>query len=319
MFWNNWKLKKSSFENLSQWWDVGKVNIKMFCQNYIIDFSQMNKYDLGILSLDQEKAFDRVDHGYLFNVLKRFGFGDGFISYIQLLYSNVYVMVKAEGGLSAPMLVSRGIRQGCPLSGQLYSLVIEPLLCKLRKDLNGFLIPNGNSKVFLSAYADDVTLFITGQDDIVNLTKNIGLYEKASSAKVNWTKSEGFIMGKWENVKLPQLPEGLQWRKDGIKILGVFLGNEQFQKKNWEELLEKVSGRLSKWNWLLPQLSYRGRVLVVNNLAASTLWHRTIVMEPPQELISIIQRTIVNFFGVDNIGLVQLHYICQYKKVVKNW
>lgn len=84
--------------------------------------------------------------------------------------------------------------------------------------------------------------------------------------------------------------------KDGLKILGVFLGNEQFQKKNWEGLIEKVSARLSKWRWLLPQLSYRGRVLVVNNLAASTLWHRTIVMEPPEELISNIQRTIVNFF-----------------------
>ncbi len=73
-------------------------------------------------------------------------------------------------------------------------------------------------------------------------------------------------------------------------------GNEQFQRKNWEGLIEKVSGRLSKWRWLLPQLSYRGRVLVANNLAASILWHKTIVMEPPEEMVSTIQRTIVNFF-----------------------
>ncbi len=76
----------------------------------------------------------------------------------------------------------------------------------------------------------------------------------------------------------------------------VFFGNEQFQRKNCEGLIEKVSGRLSKWRWLLPQLSYRGRVLVANNLAASILWHKTIVMEPPEEMVSTIQRTIVNFF-----------------------
>ncbi len=57
-------------------------------------------------------------------MLKQFGFGKNFISYIKLLYSNAFVMVKAGGGLSAPKIMPRGIRLGCPLSGQLYSLVI---------------------------------------------------------------------------------------------------------------------------------------------------------------------------------------------------
>jgi len=59
--------------------------------------------EIGVLSLDQEKAFDRVDHDYLYNVLQHFGFGDKFISYIQLLYSNAFVLVKSGGGLSAPI------------------------------------------------------------------------------------------------------------------------------------------------------------------------------------------------------------------------
>ncbi len=226
----------------------------LFLLKDIIDFNQNNKNNLGVLSLDQEKAFDRVDHDFLFKVLKSYGFGDVFISYITLLYSNVHVMVKGGGGLSAPIPVTRGIRQGCPISGQLYSLIIETLLCRLRKDLKGTLIPhvNGYSKVVLSAYADDITVFITGKEDITILTNIINFYEKASSAKVNWTKSEGFMVGNVQN--LPQLPGWLQWKKDGLKILGVFFGNEQFQRKNWEGLIEKVSGRLSKWRWLLPQL-----------------------------------------------------------------
>lgn len=274
------------------------ITDNLFLLRDMIDINQFYHGNLGFLSLDQEKAFDRVDHEYLFNVLKCFGFGDSFISYINLLYFNVSVLVKAGGGLSEPILVSRGIRQGCPLSGQLYNLVIEPLLCRLRKNLNGIAIPNSqdNFKLFLSAYADDITVFISNQDDITILNQTLGLYERASSARVNWSKSEGFIVGGWEGTGFPQLPGGLRWRQDGFKALGVFLGNEQFQKKNWEGLLEKVSAKLTKWKWLLPQLSYRGRVLVINNLTASMLWHRTAVMEPPEELILNIQRTLVNFF-----------------------
>ncbi len=61
-------------------------------------------------------------------------------------------------------------------------------------------------------------------------------------------------------------------------------------------MLEKVSAKLSRWNWLLPELSYRGRVLVINNLAASMLWHKLNVLEPPNEMIKVLQRRFVNFF-----------------------
>ena len=49
--------------------------------------------------------------------------------------------------------------------------------------------------------------------------------------------------------------------------------------------MERVCARLSKWKWLLPQLSYRGRVLIVNNLVALTLWHRLIALPPPRGLM----------------------------------
>jgi len=50
-------------------------------------------------------------------------------------------MVKIGGTLSRPIPNLRGIRQGCPLSGQLYSLAIEPLLFRLRDRLSGFNVP----------------------------------------------------------------------------------------------------------------------------------------------------------------------------------
>lgn len=82
----------------------------------------------------------------------------------------------------------------------------------------------------------------------------------------------------------------------GFKFLGIYLGSEEFKKKNWENVKDKVCAKLSKWNWLLPQLSYRGRVLVINNLVAHSLWHTLNVLDPPMDFFVDIQRILVNFF-----------------------
>ncbi len=154
----------------------------------MFDFASYNNINVGFLSLDQEKAFDRVDHTFLLDTLKAFGFGDNFISKIKLLYAGASCMIKVAGGLSLPVKVHRGIRQECPLSGQLYSLVIEPLLCRLRIQLNGLEVNTlgGKHSVKLSAYADDVTVLIKNNSDVQCLEKALECYGKASSAKVNW-------------------------------------------------------------------------------------------------------------------------------------
>ncbi len=97
-------------------------------------------------------------------------------------------------------------------------------------------------------------------------------------------------------MKSPALPGGLQWARAGFKYLGVFWGTNDYRQQNWEGLLEKVRARLSHWKWLLPQLSYRERVLICNNLVASSLWHRMMILEPPEDLVRQIQRCLVHCF-----------------------
>lgn len=82
----------------------------------------------------------------------------------------------------------------------------------------------------------------------------------------------------------------------GLKYLGVFLGEESVLEKNWENVLEKIEGRLKKWKWLLPSMSYRGRTLVINNLVSSSLWHRLACADPPSNLLARIQAVLVDFF-----------------------
>ncbi len=80
-----------------------------------------------IISLDFEKAFDRVEHGFLFDVSKSFGFGENFMKWIRILYKDAITNIKCNGVLTQCFKITRSIRQGCPLSALLYSLVAEPL------------------------------------------------------------------------------------------------------------------------------------------------------------------------------------------------
>ena len=148
----------------------------------------------------------------------------------------------------------------------------------------------------VSAYADDINVIVRDERDVVFLGDSLEIYGRASSAKVNWGKSQALQVGQWADKVMPKLPGNLSWGKQGMKVLGVFLGSDEFYRKNWEGVMERACARLSKWKWLLPQLSYRGWVLIVNNLVASTLWHRLIVLPPPRGLIEGIQRAAVDFF-----------------------
>ena len=154
-----------------------------------LDISNSLDPQLGFISLDQEKAFDRVEHQYLLKVLEAFGFSPGFIAMIRVLYSEVESVLKVNGGLSAPFSIGRGIRQGCSVLGMLYSIAIEPLVCRLRKEMRGVRVVDGIAPFLLSAYADDVIVAIREDSDVQALTHIVELYGKISSSKVNWAKS----------------------------------------------------------------------------------------------------------------------------------
>ena len=246
---------------------------------------------LGLLFLDQEKAFDRVEHIYLWKVLEAFGFNPGFLAMIKVLYSEIESLLKVNGGLCAPFKVDRGIRQGCSLSGMLYALSFEPLLHRLRAGMSGVVL--NRTVLRLSAYADDLAVMVNGQQDIDVLNSIFKDFKLLSSATVNWAKSEAILVGDWLGT-LPKLPDGLIWKRGGFKYLGVFLGDAI--QKNWDGAIEKIKGRLNKWRWLLPQLSYRGRCLIINNLVASFLWHKLMCLDPPPNLLAKVQALLIDFF-----------------------
>ncbi|KAJ3587905.1 hypothetical protein NHX12_011500, partial [Muraenolepis orangiensis] len=225
----------------------------------VLEVSSSLDINTGLISLDQEKAFDRVEHSFLWKVMEKFGFSAGFIAKIKVLYNKIESVLKFNGGLCAPFRVCRGVRQGCALSGMLYALSLEPLLSKIRSKLQGLFLPGLNGNMVLSVYADDVVVFVRDQKDTDILVDIVRDFSSASAARVNWKKSEALAVGEWSGG-LPVLPQNMVWKKDGFKYLGVFLGKETVVLKNWEDVIEKIEGKLSKWKWLLPQMSFKARL-----------------------------------------------------------
>ena len=122
--------------------------------------------------------------------------------------------------------------------------------------MGGLTLPNCNNHLCLSAYADDLIVIVACDVDINKLECIVQDYKCYTSATVNWGKSEDLLVGDWGG-RPPSLPGGLMWRRDGLKYLGVYLGNYVIVK-NWEGLVDKVKGHLEKCRWILPHLSYRG-------------------------------------------------------------
>ena len=92
-----------------------------------------------------------LNHEYLFYILKQFGFGPSCISCVTLLYNHIFSLIKVNDGLCLPLWIGSGIQQGCPLSGILYSLCIEPLLICLRSSLMGFPVTPSEDPIIVSA------------------------------------------------------------------------------------------------------------------------------------------------------------------------
>ncbi len=186
----------------------------------------------------------------MWKTLQAFGFNPDFLSYVKVLYCDIESILKINGGLCAPFKVCRGVRQGCSLSGLLYTLAIEPLLSVLRRVLEGVPLPNCEVSLCLSAYADDVIIMTNNQNDVDLLLKSLKDFGLISSARINWNKSEAVLMGKWKNRVPPNLPEGLGWTRDGLRYLGVYLGNETIVQRIGWELLKNLRADLKNGNGL---------------------------------------------------------------------
>ena len=105
--------------------------------------------------IDLANAFGSVPHSLLWQVLQRVGVPEEVVAVLKGLYEGSATRYRAGDGLTAPVACQRGVRQGCPLSGLLFSLAMEPLLRALAA-----------AQVRCLAYADDLALIFSRRADV---------------------------------------------------------------------------------------------------------------------------------------------------------
>lgn len=89
----------------------------------LLDYADKIEDDGLILFLDFYKAFDTVEHGFMMDTLKYFGFGECFREVIVMFYKDINSAVILPTGTCKRFTVNRGIRQGCPASPLIFILV----------------------------------------------------------------------------------------------------------------------------------------------------------------------------------------------------
>ena len=232
-------------------------------------FAEISERNGAVVALDQEKAYDKITHQYLWKTLDAFNMPKLFTKTVKELYKNAWTKVAINGELSTPYKVMRGVRQGDPLSCFLFDIGIEPLACLIRNTeaIKGYNIPGLNEKLAINLFADDTVLYLSEEDQLDEVTKVLDKWCEASGARFNKEKTEIIPIGSRvhrEKVTrtrklLPNdtpIPTGVRIARDGeaVRSLGAWIGNDTIETKPWEPIIDLVHNDLERWKSVHPTL-----------------------------------------------------------------
>ena len=261
----------------------------------IIQYTEQKRIKGYIINIDQEKAFDRVDREFLFDVLERMNFGPNFIKWIRAIYRDSETSVLVNGYMTKFFLTTRGLRQGCPTSQELYDLFSEILAEAVRSDhvLTGIPIPWGVFAL-ISLYADDFAFFLRTLLECQRLFQLLHLFELATGAKIKRDKTKGICLGGSTPFQDPDVH--VEWvGHTGLKSLGIYFFPDQLQtiNFNWSVIKQRLINFTERTK--NRKLSFRGKVLNLNMCGMGQFWHLATVIPPPDWIRPSLEHIIFKY------------------------
>uniref|UniRef100_A0A671X7A5 Reverse transcriptase domain-containing protein n=1 Tax=Sparus aurata TaxID=8175 RepID=A0A671X7A5_SPAAU len=253
--------------------------------------------DTALLSLDAEKAFDRVEHHYLHEVLSRFGLGNYFSTWVKILYNNSVASVATNNITSKGFKLARGTRQGCPLSPLLFVLAIEPLAIAIRSNQNilGININNMENKIGL--FADDIIVFLSHLDKSLHyLLDIIKTFGSLSGYKINKAKSAILFLKQSDRVN-PPIQTPFKVVLDSFTYLGIKITTkiDNLISANYDPVIETVTDSINRWSLLPISMIGRINILKMNVLPKFLYLFQSIPLSPPTHFFAKMKSMLSKF------------------------
>lgn len=144
-----------------------------------------------VLSLDLQKAFDTVDHSAILKMLKSYGVPASLIERITKACLPGDVCVRWRGKYTKYFQVNRGVKQGCPISGMLFILVLHFVIKAASERLPFFTLEQIEDMKFpcILAFADDIIILFETEEQIAELLTVLCELLAEVGLNVNWSKS----------------------------------------------------------------------------------------------------------------------------------
>ena len=87
-----------------------------------------------IISIDAEKAFDKIQHPFMIKALQKMGIEGTYLNIIKAIYDRPTASTIFNGEKVKAFPLRSGRRQGCPLSPLLFNIVLEVLATAIEKE-----------------------------------------------------------------------------------------------------------------------------------------------------------------------------------------
>ncbi|GJX99908.1 RNA-directed DNA polymerase, eukaryota [Tanacetum coccineum] len=254
--------------------------------------------------------------------LKAFGFGQKWCKWIHGCLDRDMGSVLVNGSPTSEFQFHKGLKQGDPLSPFLFILIMESLHLSFKRVIDaGFYKGISLSASFMIShlfYADDA-VFVGewSSSNIITIANVLKCFYLASGLKINFHKSKLMGVGvNLDEVNRAASMVGCSTFTSPFKYLGVKVGGNMSRISSWDEVINKVSTRLSKWK--LKTLSIGGRLTLIKSVLTSIpLYHMSIfkVLLGVLNKLEAIRR---NFFNGVECSEKRLHGLVGIRKKVGN-
>ena len=168
-----------------------------FVLQEVIRDVRARKTELVIGWWDLSNAFNSVPHSSILRALELHELPPKIINIIRNMYSGVTTRVRTQDGLTAPIAIQSAVRQGCPLSPDIFNLTLEIVLCEIQRTGEGYIL--GDRRHTTIAYTDDLAVIANSPDGMMRFLATAGRGARAVGLSFNAVKCATLHLGGLED------------------------------------------------------------------------------------------------------------------------